>query len=82
MLIFFQFLNVHCQVITFNVATIPKFYLPVSLNGYIFNERVRKKTNALNRDVKALSILLIVGKYIYEKNAKIVLVLHSFRQLK
>lgn len=28
---------------------------------------VRKKTNALNRDVKALSILLIVGKYIYEK---------------
>lgn len=42
---------------------------------------VRKKTNALNRDVKALSILLI-GKYIYEKNAKIVLVLHSFRQLK
>lgn len=43
---------------------------------------VRKKTKALNRDVKALSILLIVGKYIYEKNAKIVLVLHSFRQLK
>lgn len=39
MIIFFQFLNVHYQVITLNVATIPKLYLPVSLNGYIFNER-------------------------------------------
>lgn len=39
---------------------------------------VRKKINVLNRDVKVLSILLIVGKYIYEKNVKIVLVLYLF----
>lgn len=31
---------------------------------------VRKKTNALNRDVKALSILLSMGKYIYMKKCK------------